>query len=64
MGERAPLDEEEFRRWRDEASRAQAVAHSQAEAGFHNWACFAAEQAAQLVMEALLHSLWTGSLGQ
>jgi HEPN domain-containing protein len=52
-----PLDEEEYRRWREEADRALAGARLQAEAGLHNWACFAAEQAAQLAVKALLHGL-------
>jgi HEPN domain-containing protein len=53
----APLDEEEFRRWRDEADRALAGARLQADAGLHNWACFAAEQGAQLTVKALLHGV-------
>jgi HEPN domain-containing protein len=57
MSTGAPLDEEEFRRWRDEADRALASARLQAEAGLHNWACFAAEQAAQLAVKGLLHGL-------
>lgn len=52
-----PLDEEEYSRWRDEADRALAGARLQADAGLHNWACFAAEQAAQLAAKALLHGL-------
>jgi len=35
----------------------------QAEAGIHNWACFSAEQAAQLAMKALLHGLGRGPWG-
>ena len=57
MIETAPLDEEEFRRWRDEADRALVGARVQADAGLHNWACFAAEQAAQLACKGLLHGL-------
>jgi HEPN domain-containing protein len=57
MSERVPLDEEEFRRWRDEADRALAGARLQADADLHNWACFAAEQAAQLAIKGLLHGL-------
>jgi len=52
-----PLDEEEFARWRREADRALQGARVQAEAGLHNWACFAAEQASQLAMKGLLHGL-------
>jgi HEPN domain-containing protein len=53
----APLDEEEFRRWREEADRALAGARLQADADLHNWACFGAEQAAQLAVKGLLHGL-------
>lgn len=59
----APVDEEEYRRWRDEARRALTAARVQAEAALHNWACFAAEQAAQLGMKALLHGLGRGPWG-
>jgi HEPN domain-containing protein len=59
----APLDEQEFRRWRDEAKRALIGARVQAEAGIHNWACFAAEQAAQLALKGLLHGLGKGPWG-
>ncbi len=56
-------DEEEFDRWRAEADRALAGARVQAAAGLHNWACFAAEQAAQLAVKALLHGLGRGPWG-
>lgn len=58
-----PLDEEEFRRWRDEADRALEAARVQAGAELHNWACFAAEQGAQLALKALLHGLGRGPWG-
>jgi HEPN domain-containing protein len=57
MGGEPPLDVEELRRWRDEADRALAGARLQADAGLANWACFAAEQAAQLAVKGLLHGL-------
>lgn len=63
MGTRAPLDDEEFGRWRSEADRALSGARLQADAGLHNWACFAAEQAAQLAAKALLHGLGRGPWG-
>jgi HEPN domain-containing protein len=63
MGEGPPLDGEEFRRWRDEAGRALEGARIQAAAGLHNWACFAAEQAAQLAVKGLLHGLGRGPWG-
>lgn len=63
MADDLPLDEEEYRRWRDEADRALAGARLQADAGLHNWACFAAEQATQLAVKALLHGLGRGPWG-
>jgi hypothetical protein len=51
------LDAEEHGRWRAEADRALHGARVQAEAEIYNWACFAAEQAAQLALEGLLHGL-------
>jgi HEPN domain-containing protein len=63
MGGGAMVDDAEFRRWRAEADRALAGARVQAGAGLHNWACFAAEQAAQLGVKALLHGLGRGPWG-
>jgi HEPN domain-containing protein len=60
---REPLDGPEFERWRAEADRALAGARVQADADLHNWACFAAEQAAQLATKALLHGLGRGPWG-
>lgn len=57
QGVRAPVDEPEFRRWRDEAERALGAARREADAANHNWSCFLAEQAAQLAVKALLHGL-------
>ena len=57
MTAEVPLDEEEFRRWRTDAGRALQSARHQADGGFHNWACFTAEQAAQLAVKAILHGL-------
>jgi HEPN domain-containing protein len=54
---KAPLDAEEHARWRAEAERALHSARVQADADIHNWACFAAEQAAQLAVKGLLHGL-------
>ena len=54
---RAPLDREEFGRWRDEADRALAAARLNIGGGLHNWACFLAEQSAQLAMKGLLHGV-------
>lgn len=58
-----PVDEDEYRRWRDEADGALAGSRLQAQAGLHNWACFAAEQGAQLAVKALLHGLGRGPWG-
>lgn len=52
-----PLDEAEFERWVAEAGRALDSARREAGAGAHNWACFLAEQAAQLAAKGLLHGL-------
>jgi HEPN domain-containing protein len=46
-----PVDHDEFDRWRAEADAALRGARLQAEGGLHNWACFAAEQAAQLAVK-------------
>ena len=51
------VDREEFERWLREAATALRGARVQADAGLHNWACFQAEQAAQLALKALLHGL-------
>jgi HEPN domain-containing protein len=63
MSGRAPLDDEEFRRWRTEADRALRSARLQAREELHNWACFAAEQAAQLAVKGLLHGIGRGAWG-
>lgn len=58
-----PLDDEEFRRWREEADRALESARRESAAGAHNWSCFLAEQSAQLAVKALLHGLGRGPWG-
>lgn len=58
-----PLDEEEYRRWREEAQRALDSARRESAAGAHNWSCFLAEQSAQLAVKALLHGLGRGPWG-
>ncbi|CAN5711104.1 HEPN domain-containing protein [soil metagenome] len=57
------VDAEEYGRWRKEADRAQEGARAQAAVGLHNWACFSAEQAAQLAIKGLLHGLGSGPWG-
>jgi HEPN domain-containing protein len=63
MNERPPLDTEEYTRWRDEASQALRGARLQHDGELHNWACFLAEQSAQLAMKGLLHGLGRGPWG-
>jgi HEPN domain-containing protein len=57
------VDRREFERWRGEAGRALRQAQVSREAGLHNWACFSAEQGAQLAVKALLHGLGRGPWG-
>jgi HEPN domain-containing protein len=57
------VDEDEFRRWREEAGRALEGARAQAERRLYNWACFSCEQGAQLAVKALLHGLGRGPWG-
>ena len=58
-----PLDRDEFTRWRTEADRALRHGQLAADDGLHNWACFSAEQAAQLAVKALLHGIGRGPWG-
>ena len=51
------VDRGEFERWWAEAARALELAQLSSRAGLHNWACFSAEQAAQLAVKGLLHGL-------
>lgn len=55
------LDRDEFERWRDAASDARRSVGVQENAGLHNWACFLAEQSAQLAIKGLLRGI--GSTG-
>lgn len=57
------LDHAEFERWRTAAEDAARAARVQADAELHNWACFMAEQSAQLAMKALLHGIGAGAWG-
>ncbi len=57
------VDTAEFKRWRSEADGALRSATREAEANAHNWACFLAEQAAQLGIKALLHGAGLGPWG-
>lgn len=60
---RALLDDPEYRRWGEAGADALAAARVQADAGFHHWACFLAEQSAQLWVKGLLHGLGVGAWG-
>lgn len=57
------LDDSEYRRWREEATAALRGAGLQGDGGLHNWACFLAEQAAQLAVKGLLHGVGRGGWG-
>ncbi len=51
------LDGTEFTRWRRAADEALEGARANVGAGLHHWACFLAEQSAQLAVKALLHGV-------
>lgn len=58
------MDDTEFQRWREAAGNAREAAELQAERPTHaNWACFLAEQSAQLVVKGLLHGFGAGAWG-
>jgi HEPN domain-containing protein len=53
----AEIDVEEFGRWLEQADRAIDSARLLADGGRHDWACFLAEQGAQLAVKGLLHGI-------
>lgn len=57
------VDTSEFERWREAADVARRAAHVQTDATFYNWACFLAEQAAQLAVKGLLHGIGAAGWG-
>jgi len=57
------MDAAEFDRWRSDAEQALGAACTMAETGRHNWACFLAEQTAQLALKGLLHGIGAGGFG-
>lgn len=57
------VDEQEYRRWRDAAADALRAAEVQAAAGLYQWACFLAEQSAELAMKGFLHGVGAGAWG-
>ncbi len=48
------LDDKEYSRWIDSAKNTLASAKHDLEAGYYNWACFKAQQAAEYAIKALL----------
>jgi HEPN domain-containing protein len=58
----AAIDVDEFRRWRAQADSALAAARA-TQAAQPAWACFLAEQAAQLAVKGLLHAAGLGAWG-
>ncbi|MDZ4825177.1 MAG: HEPN domain-containing protein [Actinomycetota bacterium] len=58
-----PLDAPEYERWLEAARRAIGAARLQADHGYHEWACFLAEQAAQLGTKGLLHGIGVAAWG-
>lgn len=57
------VDGTEFDRWRAEASEALETARLARDGRRFNWACFLAEQSAQLAVKALLHGVGAGPWG-
>lgn len=57
------IDDAEYRRWQAAAADALRAADVQAGAGLHNWACFLAEQAAELGLQGFLHGVGAGAWG-
>lgn len=57
------VDQTEFLRWRAAADSARQSANLQAGAQLFNWACFLAEQSAQLAVKGLLHGIGAGAWG-
>ena len=57
------VDRSEFLRWREAADSARQSAELQAGARLYNWACFLAEQGAQLAIKGLLHGIGAGAWG-
>lgn len=59
----APLDHDEFVRWRQQADAAAETAQLARAGGRHEWACFLSEQAAQLGVKGLLHGVGADAWG-
>lgn len=57
------LDDPEYHRWQRSADDAQGAAMAQEQAGYPQWSCFLAEEAAQLAVKGLLHGAGQGAWG-
>ena len=57
------LDAPEFARWQHAADDALLGAEAQRDAALAQWACFLAEQSAQLALKGLLHGVGEGAWG-
>lgn len=57
------LDADEYQRWRAQADRALVSARATVTAEQYDWACFLAEQAAQLAVKGLLHGAGRAAWG-
>ncbi|GEM_PF-477011 len=60
---RQVLDVGEFSRWQDQAASAAGLARLASGAGYYEWACFVAEQAAQVALKGLLHGIGAEAWG-
>jgi len=57
------LDESEYSRWISSAKRTLESAFGDLRRGDYNWACFKAQQAAEMAVKALLHGLGLPAYG-
>lgn len=57
------LDVEEFERWMEAARRTLASARGDTARGDHNWACFKAQQSAELAVKAFLRGIGSPAIG-
>lgn len=57
------LDESEYKRWFETAKRNLESSRGDLERGDYNWACFKAQQAAEMAVKALLHGLGMPAYG-
>ncbi len=57
------FDEEEYRRWMDQAEYTLRSAENDMKAGFYSWACFKAQQAGEYAVKALLYGMGVMTYG-